>query len=448
MGSVAAALRDRGCIVTGSDEKIYPPMSDFLRAKGVALTESYRAENLPDNPEAVVVIGNVIKRGNPEAEAVLNRKLYYLSLPEVLKEFFLRGRHNLVVTGTHGKTTTTALLTWILAVAEFEPGYMIGGLPRNLGQGALFNDSKYFVIEGDEYDTAFFDKRSKFIHYLPELLVINNLEFDHADIFPDLAAVKLSFRRLVNIVPQNGMILLNGDDPNCIEVARDCLAPLVEVGFSENCAERIREVSYSATGSRFSLGEMTFDSPLFGEFNVRNAAMAAIAARFYGVTPELIQTALTSFEGIARRQEVRGSARGITVIDDFGHHPTAIRETLTALRRRYPGQRLWAIFEPRSNTTRRAVFQHRLPEALQLADGIFISQVAALDQIPAAERLDPEAVVGALAAAGRPAYYERDAAAIIERILPLLQPNDVVTVFSNGGFDGIHEKLLAALRAL
>jgi len=446
MGSVAAALRDRGCIVTGSDEKIYPPMSDFLRAKGVALTESYRAENLPDNPEAVVVIGNVIKRGNPEAEAVLNRKLYYLSLPEVLKEFFLRGRHNLVVTGTHGKTTTTALLTWILAVAEFEPGYMIGGLPRNLGQGALFNDSKYFVIEGDEYDTAFFDKRSKFIHYLPELLVINNLEFDHADIFPDLAAVKLSFRRLVNIVPQNGMILLNGDDPNCIEVARDCLAPLVEVGFSENCAERIREVSYSATGSRFSLGEMTFDSPLFGEFNVRNAAMAAIAARFYGVTPELIQTALTSFEGIARRQEVRGSARGITVIDDFGHHPTAIRETLTALRRRYPGQRLWAIFEPRSNTTRRAVFQHRLPEALQLADGIFISQVAALDQIPAAERLDPEAVVGALAAAGRRAYYERDAAAIVERLVPILQPNDIVTVFSNGGFDGIHEKLLAALR--
>ena len=447
MGSVAAALRDRGCIVTGSDEKIYPPMSDFLRAKGVALTESYRAENLPDNPEAVVVIGNVIKRGNPEAEAVLNRKLYYLSLPEVLKEFFLRGRHNLVVTGTHGKTTTTALLTWILAVAEFEPGYMIGGLPRNLGQGALFNDSKYFVIEGDEYDTAFFDKRSKFIHYLPELLVINNLEFDHADIFPDLAAVKLSFRRLVNIVPQNGMILLNGDDPNCIEVARDCLAPLVEVGFSENCAERIREVSYSATGSRFSLGEMTFDSPLFGEFNVRNAAMAAIAARFYGVTPELIQTALTSFEGIARRQEVRGSARGITVIDDFGHHPTAIRETLTALWRRYPGQRLWAIFEPRSNTTRRAVFQHRLPEALQLADGIFISQVAALDQIPAAERLDPEAVVGALAAAGRPAYYERDAAAIVKRLVPILQPNDIVTVFSNGGFDGIHEKLLAALRA-
>ena len=445
MGSVAAALRDRGCIVTGSDEKIYPPMSDFLRAKGITLSEIYRAENLPGDAE-VVVVGNVIKRGNPEVEAVLNRKLYYLSLPEVLKEFFLRGRHNLVVTGTHGKTTTTALLTWILTVAELEPGYMIGGLPRNLGQGALFNDTNYFVIEGDEYDSAFFDKRSKFIHYLPELLVINNLEFDHADIFPDLAAIKLSFRRLVNIVPQNGMILLNGDDPNCIEVTRECLAPLVEVGFSENCAERIREVSYSPTGARFSLGEATFDSPLIGEFNVRNAAMAAVAARFYGVAPEVIQTALTSFEGIARRQEVRGQARGVTVIDDFGHHPTAIRETLGALRQRYPGQRLWAIFEPRSNTTRRAVFQKQLPEALQLADGVFIAQIAALEQIPLQERLDPEAVVAAITAAGRIAFYERDAAAIIERIVPLLRPHDVVTIFSNGGFDGIHGNLLERLR--
>ncbi len=446
MGGVAAALCERGCIVTGSDEKVYPPMSDFLRAKGIALSEPYRAENLPDDAE-VVVIGNAIKRGNPEVEAVLNRKLYYLSLPEVLKEFFLRGKHNLVVTGTHGKTTTSALLAWMLTVGEMEPGYVVGGLPRNLGQGALFNDSKHFVIEGDEYDTAFFDKRSKFIHYLPELLIINNIEFDHADIFDDLAAVKLSFRRLVNIVPQNGMILLNGDDANCVEVTRDCLAPLVGVGFSENCAERIRDVSYSAGGSRFSLGETTFDSPLIGEFNVRNAAMAAVAARFYGLAPEVIQTALTSFEGIARRQEVRGQARGVIVIDDFGHHPTAIRETLGALRHRYPGHRLWAIFEPRSNTTRRAVFQQQLREALQLADGVFIAQIAGLEQIPEGERLDPEAVVAAIAGAGRMAFYERDATAILDRLLPLLQPNDVVTIFSNGGFDGIHEKLLERLRA-
>ena len=445
MGSVAAALRARGCTVTGSDEKVYPPMSDFLRAKGIALHEPYRAENLPNDAE-VVVVGNAIKRGNPEVEAVLNSKLYYLSLPEVLKEYFLRGRHNLVVTGTHGKTTTSALLTWMLTVGELEPGYVVGGLPRNLGQGALFNDAKHFVIEGDEYDSAFFDKRSKFLHYLPELLLINNIEFDHADIFADLEAVKLSFRRLVNIVPQNGMILLNGDDPNCVGVARECLAPIVEVGFSENCGERIREVSFTAKGSRFTLGETSFDSPLIGEFNVRNAAMAAVAARFYGVVPEVIQTALTSFEGIARRQEVRGIEGGVTVIDDFGHHPTAIRETLSALRRRYPGQRLWAIFEPRSNTTRRAVFQHELSSALQLADGVFIAQIAALEQIPEAERLHPEAVVAAIAEAGKMAFYERDAAAILEKLVPLLEPNDVVTIFSNGGFDGIHEKLLARLR--
>ncbi len=446
MGSVAVALREQGCVVTGSDEKIYSPMSDFLRSKGIILSEPYAAENLPDNPEMVVVVGNAIKRGNPEVEAVLSRKLYYLSLPEVLKEFFLRGRHNLVITGTHGKTTTTSLLTWMLAVAEMEPGYMIGGIPRNLGQGALFNDSRHFVIEGDEYDTAFFDKRSKFIHYLPELLVINNIEYDHADIFPDLDAIKLSFRRLINIVPQNGMVLLNGDDPNCVEVARDCLAPIVEVGFSENCAERIRDATYSSTGARFSLGETTFDSPLMGEFNVRNAAMAAVAARFYGVQPDVIQTALTSFEGVARRQEVRGCERGVIVIDDFGHHPTALRETLNGLRRRYPGQRLWAIFEPRSNTTRRAVFQEQLPEALQLADGVFISQVAALEQIPPQERLHPEAVVAEIKAAGKPAFYEPNAAAILKRLVPLLQPNDVVTIFSNGGFDGIHARLLEALQ--
>jgi UDP-N-acetylmuramate: L-alanyl-gamma-D-glutamyl-meso-diaminopimelate ligase len=245
MGSVAAALSERGFTVTGSDENIYPPMSTFLEERKIALFSGYRADNIPAKAD-VVVIGNAIKRGNPEAEAILNRKLFYLSLPEVLKNYFLRGRHNLVVTGTHGKTTTTALLTWIMEWAKYKPSYMIGGIARNFGQGARFNESKFFVIEGDEYDTAFFDKRSKFIHYLPELLIVNNLEFDHADIFPDLDAIKLSFRRLVNIVPQNGMIVLNGDDKNCVEVTRDSLAPMVEVGFSKNCAQRIRDVSYSA----------------------------------------------------------------------------------------------------------------------------------------------------------------------------------------------------------
>jgi UDP-N-acetylmuramate: L-alanyl-gamma-D-glutamyl-meso-diaminopimelate ligase len=447
MGAVAAALRERGFKVTGSDENIYPPMSTFLEERGIALQAGYRAENIPKSVD-VVVVGNAIKRGNPEVEAVLNRKLFYLSLPEVMKNYFLRGRHNLVVTGTHGKTTTTAMLAWIMEKAGHKPGYLIGGIPKNLRQGARLNDSKYFVIEGDEYDTAFFDKRSKFLHYLPELLIINNIEFDHADIFDSLDEIKLSFRRLLNIVPQNGMVLLNGDDPNCVEVSKDCLAQLVEVGFSKNCAQRIRNVSHSSTGSKFSLGDQPFEVSLVGEFNVRNAAMAASAAKFYGVSDARIRSALKSFSGIARRQEVRGEVRGIRIIDDFGHHPTAIAQTLQALRHRYPGDRIWAIFEPRSNTTRRAVFQKELPDALKLADGVFISQVAKLEQIPEKERLNAEAVVKSIARHGRPAFYERDAHALVDRIVPLLQPKDVVAVFSNGGFDGIHEKLLARLRSL
>jgi UDP-N-acetylmuramate: L-alanyl-gamma-D-glutamyl-meso-diaminopimelate ligase len=446
MGSVAAALRERGFSVTGSDENVYPPMSSFLEKKGIALKEGYRAENIPAGVD-VVVVGNAIKRGNPEVEAVLNRKLFYLSLPEVLKEHFLRGRHNLVVTGTHGKTTTTALLAWIMEKAGCEPGYLIGGIPTNLGQGARLNDSKYFVIEGDEYDTAFFDKRSKFIHYLPELLIVNNIEFDHADIFNNLDEIKLSFRRLLNIVPQNGMVLLNGDDHNCVEVAKDCLAQMIEIGFSKNCAQRIRDIAYSSDGSRFKLGDESFEIRLVGEFNVRNAAMAATAARFYDVPKAKIDNALKSFSGIARRQEIRGEARGVKVIDDFGHHPTAISQTLHALRHRYAGHRIWAVFEPRSNTTRRAVFQQQLPEALKVADGVFIAQVAKLEQIPEKERLNPEAVVDAIAEAGRPAFYEENADAIVDRIVPMLRPNDIVAVFSNGGFDNIHEKLLARLRA-
>jgi len=445
MGSVGAALGERGFRVTGSDENVYPPMSIFLEKKGIALTEGYRAENIPANVD-VVVIGNAIKRGNPEVEAVLNRKLFYLSLPEVLKNYFLRGRHNLVVTGTHGKTTTTALLAWIMEKAGRKPGYLIGGLPKNLGQGARLNDSKFFVVEGDEYDTAFFDKRSKFIHYLPELVIVNNIEFDHADIFNNLDEIKLSFRRLLNIVPQNGMVVLNGDDANCVQVAKDCLAQMIEVGFSKNCAQRIRDVAYSSRGSRFKLGEETFEVPLIGEFNVRNAAMAATAARFYEVPKTKIDNALKSFSGVARRQEMRGEARGVKVIDDFGHHPTAIANTLLALRHRYRGHRIWAIFEPRTNTTRRAVFQQQLPDALKLADGVFISQVAKLEQIPKEERLNPEAVVTAIAKAGRPAFYEENANAIVDRIAPMLRRQDIVAVFSNGGFDNIHEKLLKRLQ--
>ncbi len=444
MGATAAALRERGFTVTGSDENVYPPMSTFLEERGVTIASGYREENLPAGAD-LIVIGNAMKRGNPEVEAVLNRKLYYLSLPDTLREFFLRGRHNLVVTGTHGKTTTTSLLAWILERAGFEPGYLIGGIPKNMGQGACLRDSKYFVIEGDEYDTAFFDKRSKFVHYLPELVIVNNIEFDHADIFNNIDEIKLSFRRLLNIVPGNGMVLLNSDDPNCIDVGRTCPAPIVEVGFSENAANRIEDVHGEANGSRFRLFGTEFHIGLPGNFNVRNAAMAISAAHFYGAPMPLIQEALASFEGVKRRQEVRGEKHGIKVIDDFGHHPTAIRETLSGLRRQYPHGRIWAVFEPRSNTTRRAVFQHELPAAFALADGTILAKVAKLDQIPEAERLRPEQVVADIAATGKPAYYEPDVEQIIGRVKELAREGDIVAVFSNGGFENIHTRLLAAL---
>jgi UDP-N-acetylmuramate: L-alanyl-gamma-D-glutamyl-meso-diaminopimelate ligase len=444
MGSVAAAMKDKGFQVTGQDDNVYPPMSTFLESKGVAITEGFKRDDIP--AADLIVIGNAMSRGNPAVEAVLNSKLLYLSMPETLRHFVLRGRHNLVVTGTHGKTTTTSILAWIFESAGLEPGYLIGGIPSNLGQGACLRDSKYFIIEGDEYDTAFFDKRSKFVHYLPELVIVNNIEFDHADIYRDLDDIKTSFRRLLNIVPSEGMVLLNGDDSNCIDAAQKCPAPVVEVGFSPNCGNQIRHVLHKPEGSSFELFGETFFIPLSGDFNIRNAAMAASAAHYYGISADKIRSALASFQGIRRRQEVRGTVNGITIIDDFGHHPTAIRETLAGLRKKFGNARLWALFEPRSNTTRRAVFQDDLPKAFADADGVFISQIARLDQLPENERLNPERVVSDIAASGRPAFYEATADSIIERLKPLVKTGDIIVVFSNGDFDGIHQKLLERLQ--
>jgi len=444
MGSVAAALRDQGHTVTGSDANVYPPMSTFLAQRGIELTSGYSAENIPAAAD-VIVVGNAITRGNPEVEAVLNQKRLYLSLPETLRQYFLRGRHNIVVTGTHGKTTTTSLLAWIFESAGLAPAYLIGGIPNNLGQGACLRDSRHFIIEGDEYDTAFFDKRSKFVHYLPELVIVNNIEFDHADIFRDLDDIMTSFRRMLNIVPTEGLVLLNADDPNCVEVGKASPAPIVEVGFSPNAANHIRSADWNGTYSCFELFGEKFEVPLLGEFNIRNAAMAVSAAHFYNVPFPAIQNALRTFEGVKRRQEIRGEVRGIRIMDDFGHHPTAIRATLAGLRQKFTDARIWAIFEPRSNTSRRAVFQEKLPLAFIDADGVFVAQVARMEQLPENDRLNPDLVVQDLRNMGKEAYYEPGANEIVARLKPLAREGDVVVVFSNGGFDGIHTKLLNGL---
>ncbi|MDD4933248.1 MAG: UDP-N-acetylmuramate:L-alanyl-gamma-D-glutamyl-meso-diaminopimelate ligase [Methylacidiphilaceae bacterium] len=449
MGAVAAMLREEGSEVGGSDENVYPPLSTFLASRGIALREGYRPENLPEDPETIVVVGNAIKRGNPELEAVLEQKRFYLSLPEVLKFVFLRKTRNFVVAGTHGKTTTASLLAWLFAASGEEPSFLIGGLPGNFGAGAHNGKGKTWILEGDEYDTAFFDKRSKFLHYLPEIVLINNIEFDHADIFPDLAAILLSFRRLVHLVPRNGRVIVNADDPNSLAVCEGSLAPVTSVGFGKAAEIPIRNVHYAEENSEFEMLGRRLRIPLVGELYVRDAAMAVAAAVHGGVSLDSIaEEGLPRFLGVRRRGEVRAELEGITIVDDFGHHPTAIRETLRSVRLRFPKRRIWAIFEPRSNTMRRAVFQEALPEALHGADGVFIADVARKDQLSAADRLDPQRVVKDLREKGKLAFFEPDASAIAIHMATLARPGDVLVVFSNGGFDGIHEKLAAALQSV
>lgn len=446
MGSVAAAMQRRGYTISGSDAGVYPPMSDFLRKEGVALTEGFDESHIPHDTD-VVVIGNAISRGNPEAEATLDRKLLYQSLPEVLKEHFLRGKRNFVVTGTHGKTTTSSMLAWLLRHAGRDPGFMIGGLPRNLGCGAHFTDSPFNVLEGDEYDTAFFDKRSKFLHYLPECVVINNIEFDHADIYNSLAEIQLSFKRLLNIVPRSGRAFVNADDPNATSVTANAPCPVTLVGFGPNAQLRITRVNYEENSSSFDLDGIALSVTMTGEFNVRNAAMAAAAASFAGLSPDEIRSGLAAFAGVARRQEVRGVVNGVKVIDDFAHHPTAIRLAVHSIRQSAPNARLWVLFEPRSNTTRRAVFQKELAESLALADFAIVAKIPDLHKIPENDRLDPAKLAADITRLGGHGWYITDPDAILTKVRDAVQPGDVVAILSNGGFGGIHQKLLESLQS-
>lgn len=444
MGSVAAAMKAKGYTVTGSDENVYPPMSTFLESCGVEIASGYKAEHLPEGAD-VIVIGNAISRGNPEAEEALNRKLLYVSLPEVLKEQFLRNRRNFVVTGTHGKTTTSAMLAWVLRAGGLDPSFMIGGLPKNLGKGAYFADTKHVVLEGDEYDTAFFDKRSKFLHYLPEMVTINNIEFDHADIYDSLDEIKLTFKRLLNVVPSKGLALINGDDANCLEVAEGAPCPVKTIGFGESCDLRIEEVDYRAGESGFRVDGEDYVVPMVGEFNVRNAAMAVTAARFAGLDPAQAQEGLGSFEGVARRQELRGEEGGVKVIDDFAHHPTAIGQAIQGMRQLYPGSRLWVIFEPRSNTTRRNIFQGELAEALAHADLAVVPKIEDASKVAEEERLDPEKLIADVKERGTEAWYLASVEDIAAHVAAESKEGDVVAVLSNGGFGGLHNLLLERL---
>jgi len=444
MAAVAAAMQDKGFTVTGSDQNVYEPMAGFLAAKRIAAMNGYAATNLAHKPD-LIVIGNAISRGNPEAEFVLDHKLRYCSLPDLLREFFILGKRSIVVSGTHGKTTTTSLLAWTFEHNGLNPSFFIGGIPGNFSQGARFTDSEWIIIEGDEYDTAFFDKRSKFIHYQPEAAIINNLEFDHADIFENLPAVQKTFSHFIRLVPRNGVLLANGDDPNLAPLLNVDFCPVKRFGLGEHNAVQAFNLKLAPTASEFELPSFKFRINLVGEFNVRNALAVAACAKHFGLSNKQIQSAFDTFRGVKRRMDVRGIAGGVTVIDDFGHHPTAIRVTLEALRLKFPREKIWAIFEPRSNTTRRNVFQNELVGAFGLANNVVISQVARMEQLAAAERLDAEKLMRDIKASGKDAAYLPDADAIVSHIGKNAQGGDVVVVFSNGGFGGIHAKLLERL---
>ena len=445
MGTLAAMFRELGLQVTGSDQAVYPPMSDFLRDRGIIFHEGYAENNLSPKPD-LAIVGNALSRGNPELEAVLSHRIPFVSLPELLRGWFLYKTRNLVVSGTHGKTTTSTMLAFLLEKADLHPSWFIGGVPLDLPGGCHHGSGPFWVLEGDEYDTSFADKRSKFLHYLPELVILNNVEFDHADIYPDLAAIQKSFRQLLQQVPQNGLALINADDPNALAVAQDAPCEILEVGSGPQAAARYQILKADANGSRFTLHGQEFHLQLAGRHNVHNASMALCAAHTLGLPLDKLAAILPTFRGVRRRLEVRAEANGITLVDDFGHHPSALRESIAALRAKYPGRRLWALFEPRSNTTRRGIFQNELAQSLSAADGVYISEIARKEQIDPQMRLDPKKIADDIRKAGRESFYLPGPEEILKDILPRLKSGDVVAVFTNGSFGGLVGKLATALQ--
>ncbi len=446
MAGVAAELHRRGVRVTGSDRAAYPPMSRYLEEAGVDVAEGFRPENL-DPPPDLVVVGNAVSRGNPEVEAVLDRDLPFCSLPELLRWAFLPGRTPLVITGTHGKTTTAALCAWGLARAGRDPSWLVGGVPLGLGRGFHLGGGRVFVLEGDEYDTAFFDKRAKFVHYRPRVLVMNNLEYDHADIYDDLDSIRRAFRHLLRTVPRTGLVVANADDPEVMALAGEAPCPVVTYGLSAGDwrgAAGPGRVDVEGPGGE----AVRLEHGLVGRHQAWNLLAATAALHRLGLDLGRIAEAVASFPGVARRAQLRGEAGGVRVYDDFAHHPTAIRGTLQGFRDLYPDRRIWAVVEPRSNTMRRRVFQQALAGAFGGADRVCVRRVPDPDKVPEAERLDVERLARDLTARGVPARAFPDAGAIVEHLARELEPGDVVVVLSNGGFEGIHDRLLGALGAL
>ncbi len=450
MASLAAMLKQKGYQVYGSDSGIYPPMSDFLAEEKIPVFEGFNISNLDPAPD-LVVVGNVISRGNVEIEEILDRHIPYLSLPDALREFCIRGHRSIVVTGTHGKTTTTTLIAWLFESARRSPSFLLGGIPNNFGRGYQIGTGSDIILEGDEYDSAYFDKAAKFLRYLPDIGVINHVEFDHADIYNSLDEIKLAFRRFVNLIPRSGLLVACADHDTVLEVCQKAFCPVETFGFSEKALWRPDQLRITDHGVRFAvlkdgdvLGEV--EVPVSGDHNVRNVLAAVAVAHHAGIPFAEIQQGLQTFKGIKRRMELKGTAAGIEIYDDFGHHPTAVQETLAGFRRQHPQKRIWALFEPRCATTRRSIFQQELVTAFAEADGVLLAPVDRPDKAPPGQVLSTEKLAQDLRALGKDAQALSSVESILNYLLSRLKSGDAVITFSNGPFGYIHDKLLTALR--
>jgi len=451
MGSLAAMLADRGFRVTGSDTDAYPPMSDQLRAAGIEVQKGWSAEHvLSDRPD-LVVIGNAVRRENPEAQAAIEGGLPYLSFCDAIHHFFLRGKHSIVITGTHGKTTTTSIAAWMLTHAGRDPSALIGGVFANFGGSFRLGAGPHFVIEGDEYDTAFFDKTPKFLHYDARTLLITSVEFDHADIYGSLEEIQGAFRKLVGQIPADGKIIAASDADTVRAVLGGAKAPVEGYGFRDGAVWRVSDVAFDPEGTQFTVWRRDervarVRMPMHGRHNVENVLGALAVCASVGLEPEAAARAMADFGGVKRRQELRGEAGGMAVIDDFAHHPTAVRETIAAIRSRYPDRKLWAILEPRTNTSRRRFFETDFADALASADEVILAGVFRSDALSDDERMRPDKVVERIRDAGKKATYLAEVDEIIEHLARNKTGRDVALIMSNGGFGGIWDRLLARLK--
>ena len=450
MGSLAAMLKSQGYHVTGSDSHVYPPMSTFLESQGIKVFEGFDADHLSPIPD-LVIIGNAMSRGNSEVEAVLENKIPYTSMPEALKSFFIQGKNSIVVSGTHGKTTTSALIAWLLEYGGKDPGFLIGGIPKNFEQGFKIGKSNLFIVEGDEYDSAFFDKAAKFFHYLPYMLVINNIEFEHADIYDNVKQIKLAFRRLINLVPRNGLVLANIEDSNVMELSPNAFCPVQTFGLQKDAYWRADNIEFYEAHTSFDIikqGSLfsTVSVQLTGFHNIRNTLAAVAAVHFSGLTPEQIKQGLPLFRNILKRLEVKANINGITIYDDFAHHPTKVRSTINGLRCRFPDRKIWAVFEPRTATSKRKIMEDQYAAAFDEADVTIIAPLHLPEKVKAEERLSVEALIEKIKKRNNEALYLPSVQEITNFLASRVEPGDQILIMSNGAFDNIHQILISKIK--